>query len=208
MRRTVSLILAIVALVASSCGQSDRRPVAGVHLIPPAVSWAPSPVGPTPHDETKMGLAGDWQRAGAQLAEARQAEMDRQARARATAQRAGRSAPAGRPTTARPTISPAALLRSIGGCESSGDKRGPLVFTADNKSPTSTASGAYGITDSTWNGKPGKNNGWKYAYGYGTSAASVSRALHADPDTQTLVASRALAAQGTTPWAASRGCWG
>lgn len=159
-----------------------------------------------------MGLAGDWQRAEAQLAEARQAELDRQARAQAAAaaaQRAGRNASAGgRPTTGHLTISPAAQLRSIGGCESSGDRHGPLVFTADNTSPTSTASGAYGITDSTWNGKPGKNNGWKFVYGTGTNAASFSRALHADPDTQTLVASRALDAQGTTPWNASRHCWG
>jgi hypothetical protein len=76
---------------------------------------------------------------------------------------------------------PAVLLR-IRACESHGDYR------ADN--PHSSASGAWQITDGTWDG-----------------FAGYSRALYAPPRVQDAKALALWLDRGTQPWAASRGCW-
>lgn len=80
----------------------------------------------------------------------------------------------------------AGTLDSIAACESSGNP------TAQNA--TSTASGLYQFLDSSW-----------LAYGGGKYA---SRAMYATPAQQTEIAKHALAVSGTSPWNASRSCWG
>lgn len=97
---------------------------------------------------------------------------------------------------AQPAMS--SLLRRIGGCESAGHPDAPIRWQAEN--PTSTASGGFQILDSTW-------RGWARSYGAGTDAAAYGHAASASPATQTVVAQRALDAQGTAPWRASRACW-
>lgn len=56
--------------------------------------------------------------------------------------------------------------------------------------PTSTASGKYGVLDSTWDGYAG-----------------YERAMYAPEDVQDRWAREAYAKAGTTPWNASRSCW-
>lgn len=91
-----------------------------------------------------------------------------------------------------------ALLRRIGGCESSGRPDGPLVWNAQNR--TSSASGAFQILTSTW-------RGWATAYGSDVGAPNYPRAKDAPASVQTTVAVRAFNRQGSGPWAASRSCW-
>lgn len=73
----------------------------------------------------------------------------------------------------------------IAQCESGGDAR------ADNPSPNSSASGLYQFIDSTWK-----------AYG-----GSTARAKDASVSEQRRVAERAFAAEGYSPWNASKSCW-
>lgn len=93
----------------------------------------------------------------------------------------------------------AGTFRRIGGCESSGDPTGPLLWTKQN--PHSTASGAYQDLDSTW-------STWAKLYGSDVDASSYARAMFAPPDVQQVVNERAFEAQGTAPWLSSRACWG
>lgn len=93
-----------------------------------------------------------------------------------------------------------ALLRRIGGCESSGSPTGPLRWTAVNRQGSS-ASGAFQIIDKTW-------RSWASAYGSDVGATQYTRALYAPPSVQLTVATRAFNRQGSGPWKASRGCWG
>lgn len=115
------------------------------------------------------------------------------------------TAPSPRPTVAPAPAAPAAVdglpreLRRIGGCESTGDPDGPLLWRQPNLLG-STASGAFQVLDSTW-------ATWASTYGAGTDAASYRRAMHAPPATQLAVVVRAHAAEGATPWASSRACW-
>ncbi len=81
-----------------------------------------------------------------------------------------------------------AVLVAIRECESGGS------YTAEN--PSSTASGAFQYLDSSW-------RSYGYAARYG-----VSRASMASPAQQDEAALDTLARSGTTPWNASRGCWG
>jgi hypothetical protein len=74
------------------------------------------------------------------------------------------------------------VMRRVRECESGGS------YTAQN--PTSTASGAWQYLDSTWGGHRG-----------------FARAMDAPPRVQDLRAIRDFRIVGTTPWAASRGCW-
>lgn len=89
----------------------------------------------------------------------------------------------GTPATAMAqTLPPSAIAH----CESGGNIRA--------QNPSSTASGKWQFIDSTWR-----------AYGGGEFA---SRAKHATEREQDIVAARAYAAEGTSPWNASKGCWG
>lgn len=113
------------------------------------------------------------------------AAPQRASRARLVSQ--ARPRPAAAPQA--PAPSSGGLLARIRWCESRDN------YQAQNRH--STASGAYQELDSTW-------RSWQASYGDGRSFA---RAMYAPADLQDLVASRALAAQGTRPWAASRSCW-
>jgi hypothetical protein len=97
-------------------------------------------------------------------------------------------------TTVDPVAVIPPLLRAIGGCESSGDPRGPLVWTAHNRA--SSASGAFEELDGTW-------QTWEAKWG----SEHVLRAMWADEAEQVRVAVAAFDAEGSAPWSASEGCW-
>lgn len=78
----------------------------------------------------------------------------------------------------------AGTLDVIEQCESGG---------TNAKNPSSSASGYYQIVDGTW-----------AAYGGKEFAPTARQATHAE---QQVVAQRILAADGTTPWNASKSCW-
>lgn len=84
------------------------------------------------------------------------------------------------------TPAPSVDWSPIIACESGGNP------TAQN--PSSTASGLYQFLDSSW-----------LAYGGGQYAP---RAKDATPAEQTVIANRAYAESGLSPWAASESCWG
>lgn len=71
-------------------------------------------------------------------------------------------------------------------CESGGNPRA--------QNPSSSASGLYQFIDGTWR-----------AYG---GLEFAPRAKDATPAEQTIVANRAFAREGYTPWNASKACWG
>lgn len=77
---------------------------------------------------------------------------------------------------------------SIVSCESH------YIATARNS--VSSAGGYYQVLDSTW-----------YAYG-GSHNGDSHPAAAAPPAEQHQVASRLYRAEGTSPWDASRSCWG
>lgn len=81
---------------------------------------------------------------------------------------------------------PAGVLDEIARCESGGS------YTAQN--PTSSASGKYQFIDSTWRAYRG--------------SSTAARAKDASPAEQEAAARRLYAAEGTTPWNASKSCWG
>ena len=99
------------------------------------------------------------------------------------------------PPAPAPTVAPApppqpagalpAILITIRGCESGHD------YTARN--PRSSASGAFQFIDSTWR-----------AYG----DSRWPRAYLAPREVQDAAALRLYRASGTSPWNASRSCWG
>jgi hypothetical protein len=68
------------------------------------------------------------------------------------------------------------------------------VATARNRS--STAGGYYQMLDSTWYANGGSHNGDSHP------------AAAAPPEEQHVVGHNLYASQGTSPWDASRGCWG
>lgn len=82
------------------------------------------------------------------------------------------------------TASAATPLDAIAECESGGS------YTAQN--PNSTASGKYQFLDSTWRAMGG----------------STARAKDASPAEQERLALKLYEQQGTTPWNASKSCWG
>lgn len=81
---------------------------------------------------------------------------------------------------------PTGVLDEIARCESGGS------YTAQN--PTSSASGKYQFIDSTWRAYRG--------------SSTAARAKDASPAEQEAAARRLYAAEGTTPWNASKSCWG
>lgn len=87
---------------------------------------------------------------------------------------------------------PPGILERIAGCESGSGPNSFGSYTAQN--PRSTASGRYQFLDSTFQGMD--------------SAAGYSRAADAPPAVQEAAAAELYAEQGTTPWNASRYCWG
>lgn len=101
-----------------------------------------------------------------------------------------RRASRSRPVTGLPTV----LLR-IRSCESGPDGYATHGWAMDYDytltNPVSSASGAYQFLDSTWH----------YVTGLPGRAKDYSRAV------QDRAALKLLAAEGTTPWAASRRCW-
>lgn len=82
-------------------------------------------------------------------------------------------------------VNPSGVLDEIARCESGGS------YTAQN--PSSSASGKYQFIDSTWRAYRG--------------SSSAARAKDASPAEQEAAAQRLYAAQGTTPWNASKSCW-
>ena len=76
----------------------------------------------------------------------------------------------------------------IRGCESHGRPDAPPDYKAKN--PGSSASGAYQILDTTWQGRYG-----------------VSHASDATPDQQEAVAADLYRRHGTADWMASAACW-
>jgi hypothetical protein len=155
------------------------------------------------HESAQTELAGHVAGAGLRvwadaLAEAR--------RVRSEARRAVPVAPVAR--TERPAL-PAGvphLLRVIAWCEAGsyiGLPKYQTNYSALNQQG-STASGGYQVLDSTWNGRPGQNNGWKH---YVPEAVQYARAVHAPPHVQDAVATAAFHREGTSPWNASRSCW-
>lgn len=78
---------------------------------------------------------------------------------------------------------PTGVLDEIARCESGGNPRA--------QNPSSTASGTYQFLDSTWR-----------------SIGGTGRAKDASPAEQRRMAEKLLAQQGTTPWNASKSCWG
>ena len=90
-------------------------------------------------------------------------------------------------------------LRPIAGCESSYVHRphGEPVWDRYNMQG-STASGGLQILNGTW-------DGWKHAV---PEAVQYARAAHAPDWIQMEVGMRAYDRNGTTPWNASRYCWG
>lgn len=98
-------------------------------------------------------------------------------------------APAGvlaAPTGVLAASAPTGVLDEIARCESGGS------YTAQN--PSSTASGKYQFINSTW-----------MAY---RGSSTATRAKDASPAEQEAAARRLYAAEGTTPWNASKSCWG
>lgn len=90
------------------------------------------------------------------------------------------------PAPAAALVVPAGVLDEIARCESGGS------YTAQNSS--STASGKYQFINSTW-----------MAY---RGSSTATRARDASPAEQEAAARRLYAAEGTTPWNASKSCWG
>ena len=95
-----------------------------------------------------------------------------------------------------PAVPP--ILEAIAQCESGGawhGQDGDLRGTA----PRSSASGRWWFIDSTW----------RYVWSdYLGIEPPTARAKHATPAQQTRAAVALHQAEGTTPWNASRSCWG
>lgn len=107
---------------------------------------------------------------------------------------ASRPSPSRRASRSRAAGLPTLLLR-IRSCESgpNGYATHGYAFDANytETNPASTASGAWQFLDSTW-------------AGYG----GYSRAMYAPKAVQDAAALKLYAAEGTSPWLASRHCWG
>ena len=90
------------------------------------------------------------------------------------------------------------ILEDIAWCESRGKwhgQDGDIRGTA----PRSSASGRWRFIDSTW----------QYVWtGYLGEQPPTERAKHAAPEQQIRAAIALYEREGTTPWNASRGCWG
>jgi len=101
---------------------------------------------------------------------------------------------------APPSYPVPAQLRRIAWCEAGkyiGLPRYQTNYRAYNQQGSS-ASGGYQILDGTW-------ASWKQ---YVPAAAPYARAAHAPPHIQDEVATKAYYRHGTSPWNASRSCWG
>lgn len=116
------------------------------------------------------------------------------AEARVAQVAASRSKPAPRPTArlrAKPVTTTrdwGALSARIRGCESGSGPDSAGDYNAKN--PTTSASGAYQIVDSTWGGRYG-----------------VQHASDATPEQQDAVAYELYQRRGTADWAPSASCW-
>jgi hypothetical protein len=80
------------------------------------------------------------------------------------------------------------LAPRIRGCESGSGPASPANYKAEN--PTTSASGAYQIVDSTWGGRYG-----------------VEHASDATPEQQDAVASELYRRRCTADWASTAACW-
>jgi transglycosylase-like protein len=93
-----------------------------------------------------------------------------------------------RPSSATTTKEWAALSARIRGCESGSGPNSAGDYKAEN--PSTSASGAYQIVDSTWAGRYG-----------------VEHASDATPEQQDAAAYDLYQRRGTADWAASASCW-
>jgi hypothetical protein len=99
-----------------------------------------------------------------------------------------RPQPKAHPKQAPPARGWAFWSARIRGCESRGRPDAPPDYKAKN--PTSSASGAYQILDTTWSGRYG-----------------VRHASDATPEQQEVAAAELYSRHGTADWAASAACW-
>lgn len=189
------LVTLMLMLVLASCGVEVPTEV---HMA------APPPVPAKPVSLTRA----DWQ-VGQWYAAAHAADVKRfldadhaakvEAARKARAARAAAAARAQRSTVyaaAAPSELPAvdgafpAILYRIRGCESGTGPNSPGSYTAKN--PHSSASGAYQFLDGTWRST--------------TGLAPPARAY--SPAQQDAAALKLYRSSGTSPWNASRYCWG
>lgn len=162
-------------------------------LLPPpesGIDWAE--LGPAIFErwEAAATYAAAWHEARwYEAVAAAEAERARRAAAERAAAAAARP-PAPPPAPSSSGGMPAILLR-IAGCESGSGPSSFGSYTARN--PRSSASGRWQFIDSTW--RAWGDSRW-------------ARAYLAPPAVQDAAALRLYRASGTSPWNASRHCWG
>lgn len=182
--RTLCSILVSLALVSSAIGLAVRNGDAQVRIHAASVAAVESgPDAATVMLPTRPVFTDlEWKYIIG-VAREHQAQLDRffaQVAAQAAADREHQ----------RIMDSVPAQLRRIAGCE------GGAKFLHRDHGPRSTASGKYGFLDGTW-------RTWR-----GAAGAVYRRAMDAPEWVQDLAAMALYRAKKTTPWVASRRCWG
>jgi hypothetical protein len=186
------LLFIIITLVLVWSSEAEGEP----KVDPPA---PPLVLAPSPAERLDLTPVAEWL-AGIELANTKAfLEVDRAAKIAAEKERQRKAAEAARarnsaassPVSAAAVSGPLpAVLWEIAKCEGY-----PNYVYADH-GPESTASGKFGFLDGTW-------RTWR-----GEEGAQYARAMHAPEHIQDAAAIRLYNDAGTTPWNASRSCWG